>query len=258
MPTKLEGHTAIISGGLGDIGRAIARTLARHGANIAIGDIREASAADALLAELTGLNVRARYNRVDVSDPDAVHDWIDNVERDLGVPDLIVSAAAIATFTGFDGLTAAQWRRELTVNLDGAFHLTHAASQRLIAHHRPGRIVLIGSWAGGTPQDHIPAYCVSKAGLRMLAKCLALSLARHDILVNEVAPGYVDAGLTAQAFAREPSRRDRALEHVPVRRLITAEQVADQVLFLCDAANVHMTGATLLIDGGLSLLSRPR
>ncbi|HTL51215.1 MAG TPA: SDR family oxidoreductase, partial [Planctomycetota bacterium] len=119
----------------------------------------------------------------------------------------------------------------------------------------PGRIVFLGSWAGHAAHPGIPAYCAAKAGLRMLMKCLALELSEYRILVNEVAPGYVDAGLSGRWFERNPADRERARTHVPIQTLISAHDVALQVAHLCDPANTQMTGSVLLMDGGLSLIT---
>ena len=124
---------------------------------------------------------------------------------------------------------------------------------RLLEHKRPGRIVFIGSWAAHAAHNAIPAYCVAKAGLRMLCKCMALEFAPHGILVNEVAPGYVNAGLSAQGWAQNPDAREAARQRVPIQELIEPQEVALQVAHLCEPANRHMTGSVLLMDGGLSL-----
>lgn len=252
--SNLSGHVAIISGGLGDIGRAIARELAARGADIAVGDILSEDKAQPLLEEIRAMGCRAHYDRVDVSDAAAVRNWVAAVEADLGVPDLIIPNAAIATLADIRAITPEQWDRELRVNLYGVFHLAQAGALRLLEHKKPGRIVFIGSWAGHAPHTHIPAYCVAKAGLRMLCRCMAADLARDDILVNEVAPGYVDAGLSGRIFKEHPEMRAKAERTVPVRRLIEPEEVAMQVAHLCDPANRHMTGSVLVMDGGLSVI----
>ena len=251
----LTGKVAILSGGLGDIGRAIARELAQRGAEMALGDIVEEAQAEPFLAELRQRGRRARYDRVDVADAESVTAWVAAVEADLGVPDIILPNAAIVTLADMRTVTPAQWSRELQVNLNGAFHLAQAGALRLLHHQRPGAIVFTGSWAAHAPHTHIPAYCAAKAGLRMLCKCMALDLAPNGILVNEVAPGYVNAGLSRQVFLEQPERRREADRRVPVRRLIESEEVAAQVAHLCDPANRHITGSVLLMDGGLSLVT---
>ena len=89
----------------------------------------------------------------------------------------------------------------------------------------------------------------------MLCKCMALELASHNILVNELAPGFVAAGLSGQIWEKQPGAAETARQKVPVKKLLSAEQVAEQALLLCHPDNEHMTGTTILIDGGLSLLS---
>lgn len=254
MSEPLAGQVAIISGGLGDIGRAIALELARRGADVAVGDILNAERAEPVLAELTKLGRRARYDRVDVADAQAVADWVRSVEQGLGLATLIVPNAAVVHLAGLEELTAEQWRRELGVNLDGAFHLAQATAKRLLDRGSEGRIVFIGSWAGHAAQLHVPAYCVSKAGLRMLCRCMAAGLAPRGILVNEVAPGYVDAGLSGRVFKEDPAVRERFRATVPVGRLIEPAEVAVQVAQLCDPASRHIVGTTVVMDGGLSLL----
>lgn len=252
---NLAGQVAIISGGLGDIGTAIVLELAGRGADIAIGDIRPVPEAQALLERVKRLGRRGRYDRVDVSDAAQVGSWVEAVEGDLGTPTLLIPNAAVVAAVSFCDMTPAQWSRDLRINLDGAFHLAQAGVKRLRAQQRGGRVVFIGSWAAHAPHVHIPAYCVSKAGLRMLCKVMALELAEHDILVNEVAPGYVDAGLTGAFWREHPEQRDAGRQTVPLRRLISPDEVAYQVAHLCDPANRHMTGAVILMDGGLSLTS---
>jgi glucose 1-dehydrogenase len=251
----LDGHVAIISGALGDIGLAIARALAGAGADVALGDIRDAGAAAAALAELRGLGRRARYDRVDVGDAAAVAAWVAAVEGELGTATLIIPNAAIVAVADARTITAASWSEHLRVGLDGCFHLAQAGAKRLLAAEKPGRIVFIGSWAADRPHTKIPAYCVAKAGVRMLAKCLAIELAEFDILVNEVAPGYVDAGLSGRFFAQDPAVKSRAQARVPVRRLISADEVAPHVVALCDPRDRHRTGTVTVVDGGLSLVT---
>lgn len=251
--TELADHVAIISGGLGDIGRACAVELARRGAHVAVGDCSDGGRAEPLQARIETFRRRFRFDLVDVADPEAVNRWVREVERDLGLPNLVIPNAAIVEMVSLEQLTPAIWQRHLDVNLSGAMHLAHAAARRLLESGRPGRIVLIGSWAAEAPHAHIPAYCVAKAGLRMLCRCMALEYAPHGILVNEVAPGFVEAGLSKQIFDEYPERKTHAIAEVPTGELIQADEVALHVAHLCDPRNRNMTGSTLLCDGGLSL-----
>jgi len=252
---NLTGQVAIISGGLGDIGRAIAKELAGRGADIAIGDILESERAADTLDEIRRLGRRARYDRVDVSDAEAVNNWVLATESDLGVPTLIIPNAAVVHLADIRTVTPAQWGKEMRINLDGAYHLAQAGALRLLHHKKPGRIVFTGSWVGHAPQTHIPAYCVTKAGLRMLCRCMARDLAGDGILVNEVAPGNVDAGLSGRFYEANPELREKGIKQIPIHKLIEAEDVAYQIAHLCDPRNNQMTGTAIIMDGGLSLLS---
>lgn len=253
MRKSLEGQVAIISGGLGDIGRAIGLELARRGADVALGDVLDEKDAKPALRRIKALRRGCRYEQVDVRDADAVCQWVRSVEADLGLATLIIPNAAVVHMTGILELTPDVWRRELSVNLDGAFYLAQAATQRLLKKKKPGRVVFIGSWAAHAVHRHIPTYCVSKAGMRMLCQCMAGELAPYGICVNEVAPGYVDAGLSGRFFKEDPQSKEQCRKRVPNRQLIDADEVAGQVAYLCEPQARHYVGATLVMDGGLSL-----
>src|SRR5579862_1488314 len=140
---NLRGQVAVISGGLGDIGRAIALDLAQRGADISIGDVLETEKASKLLGEIRKFDRRAQYYRVDASDAKAVSQWVADTERELGTATLIVPNAAIVTLANFRTVTPEQWNRELRINLDGAFYLAQAGTQRLLANKKEGRVVFI-------------------------------------------------------------------------------------------------------------------
>lgn len=237
---------AAISGGLGDIGRAITQALREAGAEVAVSDLSPDGGAGEFYAPL------------DVTDSAVVEAWYDAVGNAFGrTPNVIIPNAATATFKRHFEITCEEWRREIDVNLHGAYYFARIGASRLLAADRPGRIVFIGSWAGHAPHPHLPAYSVAKAGLRMVMQTLALELAPRGILVNEVAPGYVQAGLSGRVFAADPAVEAEATRRVPVRRLITADEVARQVVFLCSDDARHYAGTTLLQDGGLSLHQGP-
>ncbi len=244
---------AIISGACGDIGRAIAVELARRGAALGLSDIVSPDAAAPLVAEIRNLGRPIRYDRVDVADGAAVESWATTVEKEVGIVRWVIAAAATVTLAGAMQVTVEQWKRELDVNLTGSFLMARAGAARMLAGGREGRIILVGSWAAHAAHVNLPAYSVSKAGLRMLCKCMALELAPRGIVVNEIAPGYVDAGLSAVVFRENPGARGQAESRVPVGRLISAAEVATQVAYLCFDASPHTTGSVLLMDGGLSL-----
>lgn len=239
---------------MGDIGQAICRSFGELGATIACCDLLLPSEAEPVLEKWREeYETPCHYHQVDVSDAEAVKKWIEHICAEVGVPSLIVPNAATATLAGIMDITAEQWVREINVNLHGAFYMARAATQKLLDHNLPGHVVFIGSWAAHAIHQNMPAYSVAKAGLRMLCKSLALELAPNQILVNEVAPGYVHAGLSGKIWQQQPDFATKCQEHVPTGKIMSADEVAAQVIYLCRPENKHITGSTLLVDGGLSL-----
>ncbi len=239
---------AVISGGLGDIGLATAHALKQTGCRVALGDLRDTG------RDTDGFHV----HQVDVASEASVSAWFGAVEAAFGEPaSIIVVNAGIVCLGSAMAATVDDWNRTLSVNLTGAWLTARVGARRLIEKKMPGRIVFVGSWAGHAPHVELAAYCAAKAGLRMLTQCLALELAAHGILVNEVAPGYVNAGLSGQFFKKDPALAARSTAAVPVGQLIEADEVAAAIVYLCSPAHRNLTGSTLLLDGGLSLLRSP-
>lgn len=235
----------LLSGGLGDIGRAAVKAFVNEGAKVAVGDV--------LPPDVANLPAGVHYTQVDVGDAAAVENWVAAAEAALGPAVMVIANAATVTISDLYTITPEQWVRELNVNLNGAFYLARAVTARMRARRQTGSVVFVGSWAAEKVHPQIPAYAVSKAGLRMLCKTMALELAPFGIMVNELAPGYVDAGLSRKVWELEPPQREAARLKTPVRQLITPEEIAQQLIRLCDPQNKHITGSTLLMDGGLSL-----
>lgn len=240
---------AVVTGGLGDIGRAVVDDLARRGAWVAVSDLRRPDTVS------PAVSAGIQTDEVDTTDADAVEAWLDAVTERFGVPTWIVANAAQVTLAPILEVTPEQWRREIDVNLTGAFLVAQAGARRLRDAGLPGAIVLVGSWAAHAPHPALPAYSVAKAGLRMLTRCLALEMAPHGVRVNEVAPGYVDAGLSRQVFEREPGLRERAAARVPTGAMLDPVEVARLVGFLLSDDARHVVGQALVADGGLSLRS---
>jgi NAD(P)-dependent dehydrogenase (short-subunit alcohol dehydrogenase family) len=250
--SSLENQVAVITGGLGDIGQACALELARRGVDVAVCDRADGGRAAPLRTRIEELGRRLRFDVADVVDRGQVEGWLAAVEQAFGPADILIANAAIAECASFSGLTPELWHRHLEVNLTGAFHAAHLVAERLRERRRPGRIVFIGSWAAHAPQAHMPAYCVSKAGLRMLCRCMALEYAADGILVNEVAPGIANAGLSKRVGREDPALLKRTLGRIPTGTLMEAEEVALHVAHLCDPRTRNIVGSAVLCDGGLS------
>jgi len=250
---------ALISGGLGDIGAAIAVMLGKHGVRVALSDLADPTDAQPQLENYRNQGcANLLYHQVDVTSEAEVSNWIEVIAMQWGVPQIIVPNAGvvISGMLTSDEVTTEEVQNQLNVNFWGSYHLAVGAAKRMKAGKVPGRIVFIGSWAAERPNARISAYCISKASVRMLCKAMALELAADDILVNEIAPGIVEGGLSKKNQQKNPELLKVHLQSTPTHKLVSPNEIARQVLFLSNFEDMNITGASFVIDGGLSLTSK--
>jgi NAD(P)-dependent dehydrogenase (short-subunit alcohol dehydrogenase family) len=249
-------RTVLITGACGDIGRSLARAFARERAHLALCDLAPAKAARPLLQELERFGAKTLYRTADVTDEKAMAALVRQAVARFGGVDVCLVNAGIVERGAIIDMPARAWRRTLEVNLTGGFITAQAAARAMVTGARPGHIVFISSWVQDHPRAGIGAYSASKGGLKMLAKCLALELAPKGIRVNLVAPGWVEAGLTAQNLKLHPGLADEMRRQIPLGRLVPADELAGAVRMLCSQDANYLTGTTLLVDGGSSLCYR--
>lgn len=216
------------------------------GANGSIG-----SAIVAHFKELGAKTVGGDLPALDVTDPASIEAWLDGA----GTPTIGIVCAGISRAGRLIDTSDKDWSDVVDVNLTGAFYSARAIIRRMLKNKIQGRIVFIGSWAAHAPHPHIGAYSAAKAGLRALCQTFALDHAQDGILVNEVAPGIVDAGMSRELFRKDPELEKRTRAAIPSGRVISPEDVARDVAFLASPENRHTTGSVLISDGGLSMSS---
>jgi len=242
----LHGKTALVTGGGRGIGRAVAVMLARAGADVAIGFRNRDVEADAAAAEVRALGRRAVAVGGDLSSPGASVHMVARVAETFGRLDIFVANAGVwpPEDIPLARLTAERWRDTMAANLDAVYHSTRAA---LGLMGPGGRIVLVSSTAGQRGEAGHADYAATKGALIALTKSLAVECA-PDILVNCVAPGWVDTEMAAPAFGGDAKSRIAAA--IPLGRIPTAEQIAGPIVFLCSDLASHITGEILNVNGG--------
>jgi NAD(P)-dependent dehydrogenase (short-subunit alcohol dehydrogenase family) len=250
------GETVLITGACGDIGRSLAQEFARAGARLALCDLQSPADAAKHFVDLQQSDSQLLYRQVDVTDAAAVDSFTREADDTIGPIDICIANAGIVERGALLDLSAEAWRRTLDVNLTGSFLTAQAAARSMIGASRGGHIVMISSWVQDVPRAGIGAYCASKSGLKMLAKCLALELGPNGIRVNLVAPGFVDAGLTGQNLKQNPARRPQVESEIPLGKLVSADELAKAICLLCAPEAAYLTGTTFLVDGGSSLFFR--
>jgi len=247
---RLNGAVALVTGGSGGLGQRIVRALHQDGCQVAAAYLTSPHIAQPLAAELSAGGPRVVAMRADVTDEAEIEALVARVLREFGRLDILVNDAAYNQWVAFpdlDALDAATWDRILDANLRGPFLLCRAAAPALKASGR-GRIVNISSVAGRRAAGSSIAYCVSKAALDHLTRCLALALA-PDVLVNGVAPGLMDG--TRMTANLDPAMAEQARHGTVLHRATDKDDVAEQVVTLCRTSST--TGQVVVVDAGRAL-----
>jgi NAD(P)-dependent dehydrogenase (short-subunit alcohol dehydrogenase family) len=248
VPPQLDGLGIAVTGAAGDLGHAMSLELARRGAQVTMIDRVAEEEASERIAAVSRVGECA-YVRADVTDRPAV----EHALRAVDPLDVAIGNAGIVESAPFLEVSGEQWQAHLDINLTGCFNLGQAAAQVMVGRGTAGLVLFTGSWVGEIPWPEIGPYCVSKAGVRMLARSMARELATHRIRVNVVAPGIVHAGMARRQYENDPAYARRASVVIPLGEMGTAEQVAQATAFLCSSEATYMTGSVLLVDGGASL-----
>lgn len=247
----LAGQVAVVTGASMGIGRATALALGNAGAKVVVNYRSHAELADEVVALIGEAGSEAIAVQADVADQQAVEGLVAEAVSAFGKLDIAVSNAAFSERQPFYSADMAGFHRTIDVTMWGAFYLVRAAAQQMIKQQSGGAIALVSSPHAFVPVPNSMAYNMAKAALDHMARTAAIELAEHKIRINVVQPGWTDTP-GERKFASEETLRNAA-NSIPAGRLGTPEEMAKGILFLCDPANDYTTGATLLIDGGITL-----
>lgn len=252
MSGRVAGKVALITGGASGFGRAAAGLFVREGARVIITDRDEAGG----LATARALGDAARFLTQDVTQEDSWPAVIGSIAAQEGQLNILVNNAGIGLFRSVTEMTLKEWRHVQAVNSDAVF-LGCKYALPLMQKSPGGSIVNISSVAGLSGSPLMTAYCASKGAVRLFTKALAMELAhgKVDIRVNSVHPAYVETPLVHGHIAAspDPEKTRRMLERVhPIGRMGTVDEIANGILFLASDESRFMTGAELVLDGGVT------
>lgn len=250
---SLKGKVAVITGGTSPIGSATAGVFADYGADVALLDVKEPEAAEALAKQVAEKGVRCKYYKCDVSDTLSVRQASQAVIRDFGKVHVLMNNAAKCHIVLVEEMTDEWFDETIAVSLRGTFLCSREFGRYMIAAGNGGSVISIASTAAliGLPRG-TAHHAAAKAGILGYIRTLAVEWAKYGIRANAIAPGQVMTPGMAELFQNEQYKND-ILGHIPMKRVGTPEEVAAAALFLASDASSFVTGHTLVVDGGATI-----
>lgn len=244
---SLRGKRALVTGGSRGIGAATALLLAECGADVGIGYRSRTDVAAEVVKQIAGRGVRSFAQAADIGTRPGAELLVERAVREFGGIDLFVANAGIwpVAEVAISEMDDDRWAQTLRENLDSLFYTVRAASR---AMSDGGRMVLVSSTAGQRGEAYHADYAASKGAMISFTKSLAIELARRQITVNSVAPGWVDTDMTGEAMAN--GGRERISATIPLGRIASPRDIAGPVAFLCSDLARHVTGEILNVNGG--------
>jgi glucose 1-dehydrogenase len=250
QPKRLAGKTAIVTGAGSGIGRGIAIRLAAEGANVVVDYIGEPSGAQATQRTIQQAGGVAEIVAADITRTEDIQNLVNTAWTRFGSADILINNAGMEKKADLCDVTEQDYDKVLAVNLRGPFFLTQAFVRRLRDANKPGRIVNISSVHEDMAFPGFTSYCMSKGGMRMMMRNLAVELGPLNITINNIAPGAIATPINT-ALLNDKPKLDALLHNIPLARLGSPEDVAALAAFLAADEAAYITGSTYVIDGGL-------
>ncbi len=249
----LSGQTALVTGASGGIGAGIAARLAEAGAQIAVHFRGDEGGATAVCETIQNKGGKAQVFQADLTDEGAVTQMVGDISAELGLPAIAVNNAGAQPVHPLEDMSFADWQSVTQANLDSTYLVTRAIADRLKVENRAGAVVNIASIEALDPAAGHAHYTTSKAGILMFTRAAALELGNIGVRINSVSPGLIDREGLADAWPEGVGRWQNA---APLQRLGRPDDVADAVLYLVSPAARWVTGANIVVDGGVSTNSK--
>src|SRR5579872_3394302 len=247
---RLEDKRALVTGSSRGIGQAIVLAFAREGADVVVNYIGNDEGALATCAQAEDLGRHAVAIRADVSIPAETEKLIERSVAAFGSLDILVNNAGIEKRAPFLEITEKDYRAVIDVDLTGPLFLSQGFVRHLRQTNRPGKIINISSVHEELPFPHFTPYCMAKGGLKMMMRNLAIELGDCGITVNNIAPGAIETPINRKLL-NDPQKLAVLKSNIPMRRLGQTSDVAGVAVFLASAEADYVTGATVVVDGGL-------
>ena len=244
----LQGKTALVTGAARGLGRAISLALAHAGADVALG-LRDVGTGGELVREIENMGRRCLPLQMDVSHMEQIASAIEGASSQFGKLDILVNNAGIAPENLAENVSEKDFDATLAINLKGTFFASQAAG-RIMIRQKYGRIINMSSQAGFVALPTESIYCMTKAAIAHLTKCLAVEWGKHNITVNAVAPTFIHTRGTEEYLSNPENRADTVERIAALHRIGEPMDVAGAVVFLASDAASLITGHTILIDGG--------
>ncbi|RQS67011.1 SDR family NAD(P)-dependent oxidoreductase [Burkholderia sp. Bp8963] len=244
---SLCGRRPFVTGASSGLGRYFARALAQAGATVVVA-ARRVDRLNNVVAEIEQAGGMAIAASIDVTSADSVRLAFDAIQADVGVVDLVINNAGVASTHPLLEHSEQTWDEAIDTNLKGAYLVATEAARRMVAAGVGGAVINIASITGLRVAGGVAPYCASKAGLIHLTRSMALELARHRIRVNAIAPGYVSTELNAGFLASDAGQK--LMSRIPGRAFGRPEDLLGPLLLLASDAGAYMTGSVVAVDGG--------
>ena len=247
-PFEVAGKRALVTGATRGIGLAAARALAESGVSVILVG-RDEAKLQAAATDLRQVQADVHVAPFDLLQTDGIASWFHSVCRTTGTPDILVNAAGISRRGPAVDLTLQDWNEVMAVNVTAMFELSRAFARPLLAEGRSGRVINIASLMTAAARPGTSPYTASKGAVGQLTKVLAIEWAKDNILVNAIAPGYIDTDLN-RALIADPEFDSWVKSRCPLGRWGKPEDIAWPIVFLASPAAAFMTGQILFVDGG--------
>jgi glucose 1-dehydrogenase len=248
---QLSGKVAIVTGGATGIGKAISLALAREGASVIVDYFGSEQPAIEAVDEIQNFGGKAYAVAADISKEDEVAGLTAKAVKHFGGIDILINNAGIEHKEPFLETALDLWNKVIAINLTGAWLCSQAVARQMVKQKRGGRIINISSIHEELAMPTNAPYCASKGGVRMLMRTIALELAEHGITVNDVCPGAVDTPMDAN-LKRDRKEYTDLLSEIPLRRMAKPDEIAGLCVFLASESGAYITGASYVIDGGMT------